>query len=53
MKKWKTIAEILRNVPKDSCLKKTLIILRKKKENEYLCPGGPRYRKLPVAFITF
>lgn len=47
-----TIAEILRNVPKDSCLKKTLIILRKKKKNKYLCPGGPRYRKLPESFIT-
>ena len=38
--------------PEGQLLEKTLIILRKKKENEYLCPGSPRYRKLPMAFIT-
>lgn len=38
--------------PEGQLLEKTLIILRKKKKNKYLCPGGPRYRKLPMAFIT-
>ena len=39
--------------PEGQLLEKNLIILRKKKENKYLCPGSPRYRKLPMAFITF